>query len=189
MRMNGEAALSAYEVVNQYDEKQLSHVFYTYGELHEGRQLARQIVRARTESPIDTTFQLVAALKPSLPRGRENKYLSKVFQALRIEVNHEMEVLESLLMQVQDALKEGARLVIISYHSLEDRMVKNYMRAGNIAGVVEKDFYGNPLSPYRLVTRKAVTPDQEEIMSNPRARSAKLRVAERIVVTSHGLDI
>ena len=189
MRMNGEAALSAHEVVNQYDEKQLSHVFYTYGELHEGRQLARQIVRVRTESPIDTTFQLVAALKPSLPRGRENKYLSKVFQALRIEVNHEMEVLESMLMQVQDALKEGARLVIISYHSLEDRMVKNYMRAGNIAGVVEKDFYGNPLSPYKLVTRKAVTPDQEEIMSNPRARSAKLRVAERIFVTSHGLDI
>ena len=171
--MNAAAALSAHEVVNQYDEAQLARLFYTYGELHEGRRLAQQIVRARAEQPIDTTLQLAEALKPSLPRGRENKYLSKIFQALRIEVNHEMEVLESLLTQLPAALKTGGRVAIIAYHSLEDRMVKNFLRAGNLAGEVEKDFFGNPLSPFKAVTRKAVVPDEDEIMTNPRARSAK----------------
>lgn len=188
MRMNAAAALSAHEVVNQYDEAQLAHLFYTYGELHEGRRLAQQIVRARAEQPIDTTLQLAEALKPSLPRGRENKYLSKIFQALRIEVNHEMEVLESLLTQLPAALKTGGRVAIIAYHSLEDRMVKNFLRAGNLAGEVEKDFFGNPLTPFKAVTRKAVVPDEDEIMTNPRARSAKLRVAEKINVQPNGLD-
>ncbi len=188
MRMNAAAALSAHEVVNQYDEAQLARLFYTYGELHEGRRLAQQIVRARAEQPIDTTLQLAEALKPSLPRGRENKYLSKIFQALRIEVNHEMEVLESLLTQLPAALKTGGRVAIIAYHSLEDRMVKNFLRAGNLAGEVEKDFFGNPLSPFKAVTRKAVVPDEDEIMTNPRARSAKLRVAEKINVQPNGLD-
>ncbi len=188
MRMNAAAALSAHEVVNQYDEAQLARLFYTYGELHEGRRLAQQIVRARAEQPIDTTLQLAEAIKPSLPRGRENKYLSKIFQALRIEVNHEMEVLESLLTQLPAALKTGGRVAIIAYHSLEDRMVKNFLRAGNLAGEVEKDFFGNPLTPFKAVTRKAVVPDEDEIMTNPRARSAKLRVAEKINVQPNGLD-
>ncbi len=188
MRMNAAAALSAHEVVNQYDEAQLARLFYTYGELHEGRRLAQQIVRARAEQPIDTTLQLAEALKPSLPRGRENKYLSKIFQALRIEVNHEMEVLESLLTQLPAALKTGGRVAIIAYHSLEDRMVKNFLRAGNLTGEVEKDFFGNPLTPFKAVTRKAVVPDEDEIMTNPRARSAKLRVAEKINVQPNGLD-
>ena len=188
MRMNAAAALSAHEVVNQYDEAQLARLFYTYGELHEGRRLAQQIVRARAEQPIDTTLQLAEALKSSLPRGRENKYLSKIFQALRIEVNHEMEVLESLLTQLPAALKTGGRVAIIAYHSLEDRMVKNFLRAGNLTGEVEKDFFGNPLTPFKAVTRKAVVPDEDEIMTNPRARSAKLRVAEKINVQPNGLD-
>jgi len=188
MRMNAAASLSAHEVVNQYDEAQLARLFYTYGELHEGRRLAQQIVRVRAEQPIDTTLQLADALKPILPRGRENKYFSKIFQALRIEVNHEMEVLESLLTQLPAALKTGGRVAIIAYHSLEDRMVKNYLRAGNLTGEVEKDFFGNPLTPFKLVTRKAVVPDDEEIMTNPRARSAKLRVAEKIDVQPNGLD-
>ena len=188
MRMNASAALSAHEVVNQYDEAQLARLFYTYGELHEGRRLAQQIVRARAEQPIDTTLQLAEALKPSLPRGRENKYLSKIFQALRIEVNREMEVLESLLTQLPAALKTGGRVAIIAYHSLEDRLVKNFLRAGNLAGEVEKDFFGNPLTPFKAVTRKAVVPDEDEIMTNPRARSAKLRVAEKINVQPNGLD-
>lgn len=188
MRMNASAALSAHEVVNQYDEAQLARLFYTYGELHEGRRLAQQIVRTRAEQPIDTTLQLAEALKPSLPRGRENKYLSKIFQALRIEVNHEMEVLESLLTQLPAALKTGGRVAIIAYHSLEDRMVKNFLRAGNLTGEVEKDFFGNPLTPFKAVTRKAVVPDEDEIMTNPRARSAKLRVAEKINVQPNGLD-
>lgn len=189
MRMNAQSGISAKEVVNGYDEQQLSRVFYAYGELHEGRQLARQIVRVRSERELETTLQLAEALKPSLPRGRENKYLSKIFQALRIEVNHEMEVLESFLTQTVDALKPGGRLVIIAYHSLEDRLVKNFMRSGNLSGEVEKDFFGNPLTPFKLITRKALVPDEDEIMMNPRARSAKLRVAEKIIVKANGLNI
>ncbi len=188
MRMNADADLSARDVVNQYDEEQLARVFFAYGELSDGRRLARRIVRARDTQPLDTTFQLVEALKPCLPRGRENKSLSKVFQAIRIEVNRETEVLEALLSQTPDALLSGGRLVVISYHSLEDRMVKNFMRAGNFSGEVEKDFFGNPLAPFKLITRKAIVPDEAEIMNNPRARSAKLRVAEKIENQAHGLD-
>jgi len=185
MRMNAQAGDSAREVVNNYDEAQLSRVFYTYGELTEGRRLARQIVKMRAEQPIETTFQLAEALKPCLPKGKENKYLSKIFQAIRIEVNKEMEVLESFLLQTTAALNPGGRLVVIAYHSLEDRMVKNFMRAGNLTGEVEKDFFGNPLTPFKLISRKAITPDPEETLTNPRARSAKLRVAEKIIVTPH----
>jgi len=119
-------------------------------------------------------------------RGKENKTLSKIFQAVRIEVNQEMSVLESFLMQTLDALKVGGRLVVISYHSLEDRMVKNFMRSGKLDGEVEKDFYGNPQTPFKLLTRKAIQPDEEEINTNPRARSAKLRVAEKIIPINHG---
>lgn len=185
MRMNAQTGSSARDVVNNYDEAQLSRVFYTYGELTEGRRLARQIVKARAEQSIETTLQLAEVLKPCLPKGKENKYLSKIFQAIRIEVNKEMEVLESFLLQTTAALNPGGRLVVIAYHSLEDRMVKNFIRAGNLAGEVEKDFFGNPLTPFKLISRKAITPDPEETLTNPRARSAKLRVAEKIIVTPH----
>ena len=186
MRMNATTGISARDIVNGYDETQLSNVFYKYGELTDGRRLARQIVKYRTEHPINTTLQLAEALSPCLTRGKENKSLSRIFQALRIEVNHEMEVLESFLTQTIDALQPGGRLVIISYHSLEDRLVKNFMRAGNLQGEVEKDFFGNPLTPFRLVTRKPIIPDDEEISTNPRARSAKLRIAEKITVKQNG---
>lgn len=179
MRMNRQQALSAKEVVNGYDEAQLSRVFYTYGELSNGRQLARHIVRAREAGEIATTFELVKVLEPSLPKNAPSKVLSKVFQALRIEVNHELEVLESMLLQTADALRDGGRLVVISYHSLEDRLVKNVMRSGKLDGEVEKDFFGNPLSPFKPVTRKAITPNEQEISTNPRARSGKLRAAEK----------
>ena len=185
MRMNAQTGSSARDVVNNYDEAQLSRVFYTYGELTEGRRLARQIVKTRAEQSIATTLQLAEVLKPCLPKGKENKYLSKIFQAIRIEVNKEMEVLESFLLQTVAALNPGGRLVVIAYHSLEDRMVKNFMRAGNLAGEVEKDFFGNPLTPFKLISRKAITPDPEETLTNPRARSAKLRIAEKIIVTPH----
>lgn len=189
MRMNVNAGKSAQDIVNQYDEQALSQVFYRYGELSDGRTLARRIVKAREDRPIRTTQELVEVLKPSLPRGRENKSLSRIFQALRIEVNQEMEALEAFLTQTVEALKIGGRLVVISYHSLEDRMVKNFMRAGNFSGEVEKDFYGNPQTPFKLITRKALVPDDEEINLNPRARSAKLRVAEKINPVSHGNNI
>lgn len=182
MRMNCQNGISAKELVNEYDESQLSRIFYTYGELSEGRRLAQRIVKVRAENPIETTFQLADALRPCLPKGKENKYFSKIFQALRIEVNREMEVLESFLTQTVDALKPGGRLVVIAYHSLEDRMVKNFMRAGNLTGEVEKDFFGNPLTPFKLVCRKPIVPDDDEILINPRARSAKLRIAEKIEV-------
>lgn len=189
MRMNTNAGKSAQDIVNQYDEQALSQIFYRYSELSDGRTLARRIVKAREKRPIRTTQELVEALKPSLPRGRENKSLSRIFQALRIEVNQEMEALEAFLAQTVEALKIGGRLVVISYHSLEDRMVKNFMRAGNFSGEVEKDFYGNPQTPFKLITRKALVPDDEEINLNPRARSAKLRVAEKINPVSHGNNI
>lgn len=188
MRMNTQAGISAREIINEWDEQQLSRIFFQYGELREGRQLARQIIKKRTEQSIDTTLQLSEILKACLPKGKENKYLSKIFQALRIEVNKEMEVLESFLTQTTAALKPGGRLVIISYHSLEDRLVKNFMRSGNLNGEVEKDFFGNPLTPFKLISRKAIIPDEEEIMTNPRARSAKLRIAEKITVTPHGIN-
>lgn len=181
MRMNTQTGESAQDIVNKYDESSLSDIFYRYGELSEGRSLARNIIRAREKAPIETTRQLVEAVRPSLMRGKELKTISKIFQAIRIEVNQEMAVLESFLEQTVDALEVGGRLVVISYHSLEDRMVKNFMRAGNLRGEIEKDFYGNPLTPFKLITRKAVVPDIEEINQNPRARSAKLRVAEKII--------
>ena len=189
MRMNTQSGKSAQDIINQYDEKALSDIFYRYGELSDGRTLARRILKAREERPIQTTGQLVDALRPSLLRGKENKSLSKIFQAIRIEVNQEMAVLESFLIQTLEALKVGGRLVIISYHSLEDRMVKNFMRSGNLEGKVEKDFFGNPQTPFKLITRKAIVPDIEEINNNPRARSAKLRVAEKINPVNHGNHI
>ena len=189
MRMNTQSGKSAQDVINQYDEKALSDIFYRYGELSDGRALASRILKAREGQPLLTTQQLVEVLRPALPRGKENKSLSKIFQAIRIEVNQEMSVLEEFLTQTTDALKVGGRLVVISYHSLEDRLVKNFMRSGRLDGEIEKDFYGNPLTPFKLITRKAVQPGEEEINDNPRARSAKLRVAEKTEPVNHGNHI
>ena len=178
MRMNSTRGLTAADVVNQYPAPALANLFHQYGELANARQIAARIEACR-EIPIRTTADLVNVLTPLLPHGKENKTLSQIFQALRIEVNGEMEALRSLLAQSTEVLKPGGRLVVISYHSLEDRLVKNFMKAGNFEGNIEKDFYGNPLTPFKQVTRKAVVPDEAEIGENPRARSAKLRIAAR----------
>ena len=178
MRMNSTRGLTAAEVVNRYPAAALADLFYKYGELANARQIAARIEESR-ETPIRTTSDLVNVLTPLLPHGKENKTLSQVFQALRIEVNEEMEVLRSFLTQAAEVLKPGGRLAVISYHSLEDRLVKNFMKAGNFEGNVEKDFYGNPLTPFEPITRKAVVPDDAETGVNPRARSAKLRIAAR----------
>ena len=178
MRMNSTRGLTAAEVVNRYPAAALADLFLKYGELANARQIAARI-EANRETPIRTTTDLVNLLTPLLPHGKENKTLSQVFQALRIEVNGEMEVLRSFPSQAVEVLKPGGRLAVISYHSLEDRLVKNFMKAGNFEGNIEKDFYGNPLTPFELITRKAVVPDDDEIGANPRARSAKLRIAAR----------
>lgn len=178
MRMDSTRGISAAQVVNEYPEERLADIFRRYGELANARRIAQLIVNNR-EKGIRTTLQLADAVSSALPYGRENKILSQIFQALRIEVNNEMEVLGQFLMQTPDALKPGGRLVIISYHSLEDRLVKNFLKSGNLEGKVEKDFYGNPLTPFKLVSRKAIVPDEAETSQNSRARSAKLRIAEK----------
>ena len=180
MRMNKSARLSAADVVNEYDEQQLASLLHLYGELRNARRVAQAIVKARAERPIATTMELAECLKGLFPREREKKEVTKVFQALRIEVNHEMEALTELLDSATTLLASGGRLVVITYHSLEDRIVKNMMRAGNTAGVVEKDFYGRSSAPLKPLTNKPETPTQEETEANPRSRSAKLRVAEKL---------
>ena len=180
MRMNKSARLSAADVVNEYDEQQLASLLHLYGELRNARRVAQAIVKARAERPIATTMALAECLKGLFPREREKKEVTKVFQALRIEVNHEMEALTELLDSATTLLANGGRLVVITYHSLEDRIVKNMMRAGNTAGVVEKDFYGRSSAPLKPLTNKPETPTQEETEANPRSRSAKLRVAEKL---------
>ncbi|MGN0033012.1 MAG: 16S rRNA (cytosine(1402)-N(4))-methyltransferase RsmH [Candidatus Limimorpha sp.] len=179
MRMNQNDILDAAAVVNGYDASALSDIFFRYGELKNASSIAREIVLSRALSPIETTSDLKNAVSSLLPKGSENKVLARIFQALRIEVNKEMEVLESFLSQCADVLKPGGRLVVLSYHSLEDRMVKNFMRSGNGKGEIEKDFFGNQLSPYKMITHKPIVPSDEEVSENSRARSAKLRVAER----------
>ena len=179
MRMNQRARLTAHQVVNEYSEEQLTAILRLYGELKQSRQLASAIVKARTQATIDTTGQLAAAVSPQMGRQREKKDLAKVFQALRIEVNGEMEALRQMLNATTQLLAPGGRLVVLTYHSLEDRMVKNIMRSGNIEGQTEQDIYGNPNSPLRPVG-KMQTPSAEEQNENPRSRSAKLRIAERV---------
>ena len=160
--------------------ERLAEIFRLYGELPQARQIARAIERRRQQAPIATVEELLATVRPLISPRKEKKELAQVFQALRIEVNDEIAALRSLLEQALRALRPGGRLAVITYHSLEDRLVKNFMRTGNLEGRLEKDFYGRPLSPLRPVTSKAVTPDAEEIERNPRSRSAKLRVATRI---------
>lgn len=181
MRMNTRSPLTAAKVVNVYDEQQLADVFYLYGELHNSRRIASVIVKARSIQPINTIEQFIEILKPFFPREREKKEMARVFQALRIEVNKEMQVLKELLFQSVEALNPGGRLVVLTYHSLEDRLVKNFIRSGNFEGKLEKDFYGNVQAPLKAVNNKVITASEEEVGLNPRSRSAKLRIAVKPV--------
>ena len=180
MRMNQNDPVDASNIVNTYEVSALASVFSRYGELKNAMSIARDIEMARGMKPIETTTDLKNAVAAHMPKGQENKVLAQVFQALRIEVNKEMEVLEAFLGQCADVLKPGGRLVVMSYHSLEDRLVKNFMRSGKADGEVEKDFFGNQNTPYKLITHKPIVPSDEEIARNSRARSAKLRIAEKV---------
>lgn len=180
MRMNQGADLSAKEVINEYDEKSLHRMFGIYGEVKNAKTLAAAIVSGRVNKSLDRVGQFIELLKPLAPRGREFKYYAQVFQAIRIEVNEEMKALEEMLLQTGEVLGEGGRLVVMSYHSLEDRMVKNFMNKGKLHGEVERDIYGNMIRDMRQITRKPITASAEEISENNRARSAKLRIAEKI---------
>lgn len=180
MRMNGRAGLTAADVVNRYDEESLARLFYLYGEMKNSRRLAAAIVRGRADRPVVTVADFVELVRPLTGREREKKDMAKVFQALRIEVNHEMDALREMLDAAVRVLRPGGRLVVLTYHSLEDRMVKNYMKSGNAEGKVEQDFYGNRLAPLWPVNNKVVVPDEAEQAANPRSRSAKLRVAEKL---------
>lgn len=180
MRMNRDGGMTAADLVNEYAPEQLEKVLRNWGELNEARRLAQLIVKAREQARIETTGQLDKALEPALPKFAEHKYLAKVYQALRIEVNHEMRSLEKFLEGATESLKEGGRLVVITYHSLEDRMVKNFIKAGNAEGREDKDLYGHIHAPLRAVNRKPILPQEAEIAENTRARSAKLRIAEKI---------
>lgn len=179
MRMNKRAGQTAADLLAEYSEEKLADVFYLYGEFRQSRRMAAAIVKKRQQEAIATTSQLAAIMEPLMTRGREKKDMARVFQALRIEVNHEMDALREMLDAATALLAPGGRLSVITYHSLEDRMVKNIMRSGNAEGKVEKDFFGRASTPYRLVSNKVTVPTAEEQETNPRSRSAKLRVAER----------
>jgi 16S rRNA (cytosine1402-N4)-methyltransferase len=177
MRMNQSSGLSAREVVNTYSEADLHRIFGIYGEIKNAKSLAKSIVTARLNAPLHTVADLKNAISGLIPKGKENKYLAQVFQALRIEVNQELEALKDFLIQSAEVLVSGGRLVVMSYHSLEDRLVKNFIAKGKFSGEVEKDFYGNDQKPFDAVSRGAITASEEEIKNNNRARSAKLRIA------------
>ena len=182
MRMNGRAGQTAADLVNQYGEEELADIFYLYGELKNSRRIAAALVKARSAAPLLTTGDLLEAVRPLMPREREKKDLARVFQALRIEVNHEMDALQEMLQAALRVLRPGGRLSVLTYHSLEDRMVKNFIRSGRMDGKVEQDFYGRKLTPWRAVNNKVILPSQEEQEENPRSRSAKLRIAEKIAM-------
>ena len=179
MRMNKRAGKTAADIVNEYDEEQLANLFYIYGELKNSQRIASVLINVRRQKPIATTSDFISAVEPLFKREREKKDMAKLFQALRIEVNHEMTALKEMLMAATDVMKPGGRLSIITYHSLEDRIVKNIMKTGNIEGKVEQDFFGHIDSPYKLINNKVIVPSEEEQSQNPRSRSAKLRIAER----------
>lgn len=179
MRMNKRAGKTAADIVNEYDEELLANLFYIYGELKNSRRIASALTNARRQKPIVTTSDFISAVEPLFKREREKKDMAKLFQALRIEVNHEMTALKEMLMAATDVMKPGGRLSIITYHSLEDRIVKNIMKTGNIEGKIEQDFFGHIDSPYKLINNKVIVPSEEEQSQNPRSRSAKLRIAER----------
>ena len=180
MRMNKRAGLTAADVVNDYDEKQLADVLYLYGELKQARRMAALIAKARGQHRIETTNDLLQTVESLIRPEREKKETAQLFQALRIEVNHEMEALKDMLDGAMQVLKEGGRLSVINYHSLEDRIVKNMLKAGNAEGQVKQDFFGRLEKPFRLVNNKVIVPTEEEQQRNPRSRSAKLRIAERV---------
>ncbi|MEE2931498.1 MAG: 16S rRNA (cytosine(1402)-N(4))-methyltransferase RsmH [Bacteroidota bacterium] len=180
MRMNINGENNAYEVVNKYPQEELQDIFYNYGELTNAKQIARVIVKSRMKKAIITTQDLVDVVIPFTKGKNSNKFLARIFQAIRISVNNEMECLKEMLLQATDILKDGGRLAVISYHSLEDRLVKNLIKYGNIEGVQEKDFYGNRKKKFKQINKKIIVPKNEELKQNPRARSAKLRIAERI---------
>jgi len=180
MRMDQSIETSALDVLNNYSLEELSTVFKTYGELKNSKHIAKLIVNGRTEHPFSTTVELKKTLEPCMPRGKENKFLAQLYQALRIEVNDELGALKSMLEQAAEVLKPGGRLVVMSYHSLEDRLVKNFIKTGNFEGKLEKDFYGNPITLFRQISKKPITASNEELNLNPRSRSAKLRIAEKI---------
>ncbi|MBQ8049311.1 MAG: 16S rRNA (cytosine(1402)-N(4))-methyltransferase RsmH [Bacteroidales bacterium] len=179
MRMNQEAEFNAADIVNTYEQADLERILRLYGEVDNSRKIAQLICKAREISKIETTTDLGKAIESALPKFAEHKFLAKVYQALRIEVNQEMKSLEKFLSGAARSLKPGGKLVVITYHSLEDRMVKNFIKAGNIEGKVEKDFYGNATAPLKAVNRKPILPQESEISENTRARSAKLRIAEK----------
>ena len=180
MRMDKSSSKNAKQVINKYAEKDLHRILGMYGEVKNAKTLASAIVIARTQSPINTNKDLKRILEEFAPRGREFKYFAQVFQALRIEVNNELEVLKEMLTRCMDILKPGGRFVIISYHSLEDRLVKNFFNKGKFFGEVEKDVFGNELKPLKAITRKPVLAEESEVLENKRARSAKMRIAEKI---------
>lgn len=179
MRMNKRSSKTAADIVNNYAEEALADIFYLYGELKNSRKIASLLVKARQEKKIETTGDFIAVIEPLFKREREKKDLAKLFQALRIEVNGEMSALKELLTSVVDILKPGGRLSVITYHSLEDRIVKNIMKAGNIEGKIEQDFFGRINTPFKLINNKVIVPTDEEQEQNPRSRSAKLRIAEK----------
>lgn len=180
MRMNTKASLTAADVINTYNEEQLADIFYLYGELKNARRIASLLVKARSQKNIASTHDLIQAVEAVFGKVREKKDLAKLFQALRIEVNHEMEALKELLNSAQELLTTGGRLVVITYHSLEDRMVKNIMKTGNVQGKVQQDFFGRIETTFKLLNNKVITPTSQEQQENPRSRSAKLRIAEKI---------
>ena len=179
MRMNKRAGLTAADIVNNYDEEQLADIFYLYGELKSSRKIAAAIAKRRGTKKIETTNDFMEIIGPLFNKEREKKEMAKLFQALRIEVNHEMDALREMLSSATRLLKPGGRLSVITYHSLEDRIVKNVMKTGNPEGKLEQDFYGRINSPYKLINNKVIIPDNDEIEKNPRSRSAKLRIAEK----------
>lgn len=180
MRMNKRAGMTAADIVNEYDEAKLADVFYLYGEMKNSRRIANAIATYRQQRKIETTADLMAATEKLMRTEKEKKDLARLFQALRIEVNHEMDALRDMLSSASQLLKTGGRLSVITYHSLEDRIVKNVMKAGNAEGKIEQDFFGRTSSPFRLVNNKVITPNDDELLTNPRSRSAKLRIAEKI---------
>lgn len=180
MRMNTRAGQTAADVLNNYSEEKLANVLYLYGELKAARKMAAAIVLTRATKPFETIGDLLDAIKPFVGKDKEKKFLAQVFQALRIEVNNEMLALKEMLRQTRLVLKPGGRLVVITYHSLEDRLVKNFLKTGNFEGKAEQDFFGNIKSPFKLINNKVIVPSDEEIERNPRSRSAKLRIAELV---------
>lgn len=184
MRMNKRAGATAADILNQYEEEQLADIFYLYGELKTARKIAAAIVKARAEKPIGTTQDMLNAVSHLIQREREKKEMAKLFQALRIEVNHEMEALKEMLQAATELIRPGGRLSVITYHSLEDRIVKNVMKAGNAEGKISQDFFGRIDTPFKAVNHKVIVPDTNEQLQNPRSRSAKLRIAEKILHTT-----